>query len=222
MDEHDFQDRREALVEAALPHIPFDGWSEAALHAGARDSGFDPAFVRRAFPRGAVDAIACHSRLADRRMIEALDPDALAAMRTRDRVLTVIRTRLEQAEPEREAVRRAATVLALPQNAPLAARCVWRTVDAIWYAAGDTATDFNHYTKRGLLAAVYGATVAYWLQDRSDGSTATWNFLERRLDDALRLPQAADPLLRPLRSLPNPVELMRSMRRPHMPRRGRW
>lgn len=217
-----FDRQRDALLDATLPHVPFDGWSARALAAGARDAGLDRSFVRRAFPRGAVDAVELWSRRTDRRLAEALDAEELGAMRVRDRVVAGVRTRLELLAGDHEAVRRAATLMALPTNAPVAARCVWHTVDTIWRCAGDDATDFNYYTKRSILAGVYTATVAYWLQDRSEGNAATWDFLGRRIDDALRLPRAVAPLTRPFRSLPDPAEFLRSLRRPHFPRRGRW
>ncbi len=222
MTERSLDRRREALLDAALIHVPFDGWSMQALFAGARDAGLDREFVHRAFPRGAIDAVAFWSRIADRRMAEALDPAELAGMRVRDRIVTCVRTRLELLAGDHEAMRRAATLLALPLNAPVAARCVWRTVDAIWRCAGDDSTDFNYYTKRSILAGVYLATVTYWLSDRSEGNVKTWDFLARRIDDALRLPKAVEPLTRPFRSMPNPAEILKSLRRPHMPRRGRW
>jgi ubiquinone biosynthesis protein COQ9 len=214
--------RREALLDATLTHVPFDGWSMQALYAGAADAGLDREFVHRAFPRGAIDAVAFWSRVADRRMEEALDPAALAEMRVRDRIVAGVQTRLELLRADHEAVRRAATLLALPPNAPVAARCVWRTVDAIWRCAGDDAADFNYYTKRSILAGVYMATLTYWLQDRSEGNIKTWDFLSRRIDDALKLPKAVEPLTRPFKSMPNPVEFLKSLRRPHFPRRERW
>ncbi|MFO0995525.1 MAG: COQ9 family protein [Alphaproteobacteria bacterium] len=181
---------RERILEAALAHVPFDGWTIAALTAGATDAGLDPAMVHEAFPGGVLDAIEHHSRLADERMLKALEGQDLSSMRTRDKVALAIRLRLEHALKDREAIRRALTVLAIPFNAGVGLAALYRTVDAIWYAAGDTATDFNFYTKRGLLAGVYSATLLYWLEDKSEGHEATWQFLSRRIEDALRVPQA--------------------------------
>lgn len=222
MSERSLDRRRSALLDATLTHVPFDGWSMQALHAGAKDAGLDRDFVRRAFPRGAIDAVAFWSRVTDRKMAAALDPDALAGMRVRDRIVAGVRKRLELLQGDHEAVRRASTLLALPLNAPVAARCVWHTVDAIWRCAGDDATDFNYYTKRSILAGVYLATVTYWLSDRSEGNMKTWDFLERRIDDALKLPQAVAPLTKPFKSMPNPAEFLKSLRRPHFARRERW
>ena len=120
-------------------------------------------------------------------MLEELEGQDLAAMKIRDRIATAVRVRLERQAGNREAIRRAVALFALPNNMPAALQSLYRTVDAIWHAAGDTATDFNFYSKRLLLAGVYSATLIYWLEDKSDGSARTWTFLDRRIADIMRL-----------------------------------
>lgn len=186
----DHERAREEIIAAVLPNVPFDGWTPETLRRAAADAGYDPLTALRVFPRGPVEAVEAWVALADRRMLSAVESHAAPDLKTRDKIALAIRLRLEDLAAHREAVRRALSLLALPHNAPLAASLVWRTVDAIWYAAGDTATDFNYYTKRGLLAGVYSATVLYWLEDKSEGSAETWKFLDRRLADVLRVPQA--------------------------------
>src|SRR5579883_805901 len=193
----DFAVMRDRILDEALRHVPFDGWSEKALFAGAKDAGYEPAMALDVFPGGVTDALDYASERADREMVAALDANKdLGAMRVRERVALAIRTRLELSALHREAIQRALAVLALPHNLPLAARSLWRTVDAIWYAAGDTATDFNFYSKRGLLAGVYSATLVYWLNDHSPDCADTWSFLERRLDEVLRVPRAFQSAMR--------------------------
>ncbi len=196
---------REDLLRATLPHVPFDGWTMASLRAGARDAGLPVADVMRAFPGGPVDAIACHSRLADREMVAALAARDLTVLKVRERIALAVRVRLEQNAADREAIRRSLSVLAMPQNAALAARLLYRTVDAIWYACGDNATDFNFYTKRGLLAGVYGSTLLYWLDDNSEGFVDSWGFLERRISDVMRIPRLQAGFGRLFDRLPNPL-----------------
>jgi len=179
-------DERRRLLEATLPHVPFDGWT-TALRAGAADLGLDLADVRRLFPGGADEAVGFFVAEADRRMAEELERRDLGNMRIRDRIATAVRVRLEMHESHREAVRRAVALQALPQNGPGGLRCLYRTVDAMWHAAGDTATDFNFYTKRLLLSWVYVATLMFWLNDRSGDREATWGFLERRIDDVMQI-----------------------------------
>lgn len=195
----------EQVLEAALAHVPFDGWSLEVLQRGAQDAGHERLMALRVFPRGVVDAIEFWCALVDRRMVAALAARDGATLKTRERVALAVRLRLEALVRHREAVRRAVGLLALPLNAGSAAQTLWRTIDAIWYAAGDTATDFNYYTKRALLAGVYGATLLYWLDDRSEGSADTWAFLDRRIGEALSVPQALGAFGRRLGDLPNPL-----------------
>ena len=207
------REKRAALIEAMLPDVPFDGWTRAALGAAATRIGIDEAELAALFPGGARDTVACFSRWADRRMLAALAGKELAAMKVRERVALAVRTRLSLLEPYREAVRRALSLLALPQNAALGLRLLYETVDAVWYAAGDTATDFNFYTKRGLLAGVVAATTLYWLDDRSEGGSESEAFLDRRLADVMALPRIGARLRQSAEWLPNPFRLMRVMRR---------
>lgn len=204
--------RRAALIEAMLPDVPFDGWSRAA-GAAARRLGWDEADLAALFPGGERAIVAGFSGWADQRMLAGLAERNLAALKVRERIATACWTRLSLLEPHREAVRRALSLLALPQHAALGLRLLYDTVDAAWYAAGDTATDFNFYTKRGLLAAVYAATTLYWLDDRSPGAAETRAFLDRRLADVLALPRLGARLRQGLDRLPNPWRMMRAARR---------
>ncbi len=205
--------RRDALLLAALPDVPFDGWSLGTMRAAGRRIGMDDAELRTLFPGGARDLVAWFSHWADRRTLEALAATDLAAMKVRDRIAAGVRTRLAILEPHREAVRRALTLLTLPFNAPLGAKLLYDTVDALWYAAGDKATDFNFYTKRGLLAGVYAATTLCWLDDRSPGAEETQAFLARRLEDVMSLPRLGARLRESLDLLPNPWRFFRPAKR---------
>ena len=206
------ESQRAALIEAMLPEVPFDGWSRAALRAAARRIGVPSAEALALFPDGPADFAACFSRRADGHMLDRLESLPLDQLRVPERVALAVNTRLDIVEPWREAVRRALTILALPHNAPLAMRLLYETVDGIWYAAGDSATDFSFYTKRATLAAIYAATLLYWLEDRSAGSADTRAFLDRRLAGVARLGEARQRLQRALDRLPNPLRLLRPLR----------
>ena len=176
---------RDAAIAAMLPNVPFDGWTRRSLRRGLTDIGLAAEEADTLFPGGASDMIEAFCDWADRNMIEGaggLDP----AMRLHQRVRAAIALRLEQNRPFKEAIRRALAQLALPGNARLAAVCTARTVDAIWHAAGDQSADFSWYTKRAILAAVYSATVLYWLRDTSEDDAATLAFLDRRLSGVAR------------------------------------
>jgi ubiquinone biosynthesis protein COQ9 len=210
---------REAVLDAALAHVPFDGWSETTLRAAIADSGVAPGLARALFPRGAVDlALAFHAR-GDAAMVARLQAADLAGMRFRERVAAAVRFRLETV-PDREAVRRGATLFALPMHAADGARAVWGTADAIWNALGDTARDLNWYTKRATLSGVYAATVLYWLGDDSPGNQATWDFLNRRIDDVMQVEKVKaavmeNPLAKAV--LAGPMRLAEKVRPPRMP-----
>ena len=201
--------QREALLPATLPHVPFDGWTRTAFLAGARDAGIEPVLADNAFPGGMAELLDFYHRRADIAMVRALEERDLASMKARDKVALAVRARLEQNAGHREAIRQALSFLALPQNAVLGAKCLYRTVDAIWYAAGDKATDFSFYTKRALLAGVYGSTVLYWLNDKSEGSAETWAFLDRRIADVMQIYEIRARFDRFAAQLPDPFRLFR-------------
>ena len=177
---------KDAILDAALPHVPFDGWTETTVRAAIRESRVAEALARALFPRGAVDmALAYHAR-GDAALADTLAAADLGAMRYRDRVAFAVRKRIELAG-DKELVRRGATLHSLPQHAADGAHAVWGTADAIWNALGDTADDLNWYTKRATLSCVYAATVLFWLGDDSTGHQATWDFLDRRIEDVMRI-----------------------------------
>ena len=178
-------DIKAKLLQAAKPHVVFDGWTEATFQAAINDTGIDPALAREACPRGPVDLALAFHAAGDAAMLELLGTTDLEAMRYRDRVIFAVRTRLELIE-DKELVRRGMTLFALPQNAGLGAQAMWQTVDAIWRGLGDHSDDVNWYTKRMTLSAVYSATVLYWLGDCSEGNADTWAFLDRRIEDVMQ------------------------------------
>ncbi len=209
----DLTELKDRLLLAVLPNVAFDGWSVAALRDGARAAGIEEAQVLALFPHPGRDLVVWFSHWADREMLARVDMEAFAGMKVRERIAAAIGARLAALEPYREAARRTLSFLALPLNAPLALRLVYDTVDAAWYAAGDTATDFNFYTKRALLAAVHGATLLYWLEDRSEGSADSRAFLERRIADVMTVPKATARLREAMDRLPNPLRFLRAAQR---------
>jgi ubiquinone biosynthesis protein COQ9 len=203
----------EKIMLAAVRHAMFDGWTPKILILGARDAGLEDAAADIAFPGGVNELIETFSRWADDEMLARLEAHDLASLKVRERVALAVRTRLEVLMPHREAVRRLNTHFTLPGNAVTGAKLVGETVSAIWYAAGDSSTDFSYYTKRGLLAAVYGATVLYWLADESEGYADTWTFLDRRLEEVMNIPKLRARAGRVLSRIPNPLRVARLVRR---------
>jgi len=180
------RDARDAALDAILPLVPLYGWQAKAIAEGLRDARMAPEDAEWMFPRGAISAIEAWIDLADRRMEAAGLAADLAGMRTHERVRFLIKARLEAAEPHCDSLRAALSLLALPWNAPIAARSLARSVTAIWYAAGDKSADFSWYTRRATLAGIYSATLAFWLSGRGDGLEAALGFLDRRLADHAR------------------------------------
>lgn len=203
-------DLRDRILDAALPNVLFDGWSRKSLVAGARAEGLMAEDVDIAFPTGVRDAVAHWLARADAQMVADMEARGLEGLKIREKVALGVRVRLERAEPHKEAVRRALAYLALPGNAGLASRSLYRTCDAIWRACGDKSTDFNFYTKRGLLAAVYTSTLLYWLDDASDGHEDSWAFLDRRIADVMKVPQVTARLKSLGDYLPSPRRFTRS------------
>jgi len=206
------ESQRAALIEAMLPDVAFDGWTRPALRAAARRIGIPAAEAVALFPGGTADLVACFSRWADLRMLDRLEAKALDPLRIPERIALTIAARLEIVAPWREAMRRALSVLVLPHHAPLGLRLLYETVDAAWYGAGDRATDFSFYTKRLTLAAIYAATVLYWLEDRSPDFADTRAFLDRRLAEVGVIGRVRKNLETTVERLPNPVRLLRQFR----------
>jgi ubiquinone biosynthesis protein COQ9 len=200
--------KKDALLRALLPEVPFDGWSVTAMRAAAERAGLEPGDVDELFPKGPRDAVAWFSRWADRETLAVLKARQPRRLRTSERVALGVKARLGFLLPHREAVRRSLSFLALPQNMPLGATLLYEAVDTIWHGAGDASTDFNFYTKRGLLAGVYAATLLYWLDDSSEGAAASEAFLGRRLADVLALPRIKDAAAR----LAVPLQILRALR----------
>ncbi len=210
MTDSDVFSQKDALLEAILPDVVFDGWSQSALTHAAAQLGIDTASLDAILPSGAVELARWLDDWADRRMIAALERHDLATLRTHQRLILGIRLRLEALAPYREAVRRAIVLNTPPFALTKAPQAVYRTVDALWYCAGDSATDFNFYTKRALLAAVYSATVLYWLDDRTEDLNDTWDFLDRRIADVLAIPKFTGTIKRRIRGLFSPFKPLKT------------
>ena len=176
---------RRELALAVGENAVFDGWTQAAVDSAAGQLGIDPVKARLAMPKTPPGLIDCYIQEVDRALEAWFTPERLAGLKIREKIRQLVWRRLEIMGPAREAVRRALAILAMPQNAPSAIRASWRSADLMWRIAGDTSTDFNHYTKRMTLGAVYASTLLVWLDDDSEGLHATADFLDRRIDNVM-------------------------------------
>jgi ubiquinone biosynthesis protein COQ9 len=163
----------------------FDGWSDKAVAAAAATHGVDPAIARLAFAKDQLGKIAAYIAAVDAAMAAHFTPDVIAGMKIRDRIRDLVWFRLVTMGPAREAIRSALTILAMPQNLATGLKTGWHSADLMWRLAGDKATDFNHYTKRLTLSAVYASTLVAWLDDQSEGWAETSTFLDRRIANVM-------------------------------------
>jgi ubiquinone biosynthesis protein COQ9 len=177
---------KQAVLEAALPHAAFDGFTDKVLEEAGKAAGLDKIALARLFPDGPLSLVECYSDAVDAEMNARLAAMDLPAMKIRARITEAVKTRLAILKRHKEAARRAAALLSLPMHARLGAKLLYRSVDAMWRAAGDTATDFNFYTKRGILAGVYGATLVRWFADASADEAATNEFLAARIENVMQ------------------------------------
>jgi ubiquinone biosynthesis protein COQ9 len=208
----DLNKTRDMILVATLSHVAFDGWTHKAVEAGAKDSGNKPEVIKRLFPDGIPSLVNHFADWIDRQMLHEFSNVDLEAMRVRDRITMGVRFRLNILAPYQEGVRRLLSYQALPQNTLQAAKLTWAAVDAIWYAAGDTSSDYNYYTKRCLLASVYSTTVLFWLNDESDGFSDTWEFLDRRIGDVMKIPRLSSKMKKVFNSLPGLLNSFRNLK----------
>ena len=178
---------RRELALAVGENAVFDGWTRAAVDTSAQQLGIDSVQARLAMPKTPAAMIDVYIQEVDRALAAYFTSDRIQDMKIREKIRTLIWRRLEIMGPAREAIRRALAILAMPQNVPLALRLGWRTSDVMWRLAGDSSTDFNHYTKRVTLGAVYGSTLLVWLDDQSEDWVDTAAFLDRRIDDVMKI-----------------------------------
>jgi ubiquinone biosynthesis protein COQ9 len=178
---------RQQLALAIGENAVFDGWTAAAVDSAAAQLGIDQDQARLAAPKDQAGKIDLYIRGVDRALENWFTPERLDGLKIREKIRSIVWKRLQIMEPAREAIRRALSILAMPQNVPTALKIGWRTADVMWRIAGDTSTDYNHYTKRVMLGGVYGSTLLVWLDDRTEEWADTASFLDRRIDDVMKI-----------------------------------
>ncbi|EDL47714.1 COQ9 family protein [Erythrobacter sp. SD-21] len=188
---------RLALAPAIADAAVFDGWSDEALAMAAEQMGADPDVARLAFKGGAIDMVFAWIEAVDMAMAAAFSEEVIAAMKIRERIRALVQFRLDAVAGQEEALRRALAIMAMPQNVVRSTKRGWQTADLMWRLAGDTATDYNHYTKRAILASIYGATLAVFVDDRSEDKAETRAFLDRRIEGVMQFEKVKAKWLNP-------------------------
>jgi ubiquinone biosynthesis protein COQ9 len=187
--------RRRWLAEL-LPEVAFEGWSEEAAQAAAGRAGLSEGEQALAAPQGVINLIDALFDAAEAEARAALAAIDMTPMRVPDKVKRGVLAWLAALEPNREAVRRAASRGFLPWSAGPALQRTWKVADMIWIAAGDASEDYNRYSKRGLLAAVLPAIVLYWADHPAPEDLE--GFVSRRLANASGIGQRAGRIVKPV------------------------
>lgn len=207
------EDLRLKLVYAALHHVPHTGWDEVALRMAARDLEVADSMSWRLFPGGINQVIQLWNEDTDKKMLSRLKRFKTKDMRIRDRISLAVKVRLQLLDSYKPAVTTTAKYLALPHHALLGTKMMFKTVDEIWHWAGDESTDYNWYTKRGLLAGVYSSTLLCWMNDSSEGYAQTWDFLEKRIDNVMKLGAIPKKITECTKGLPHRIgEIFRALK----------
>lgn len=203
-----FSSVRDKILHTALPHVPFDGWSDRLLQQAVKQTGIDPGVALLAFPDGPMDLLGHFWAAKDAALGRAIAAGAPFDPHLSARITGALRLYIDLLQPDREGVRRALALQALPQNLPFALRCLYRTVDSIWFAVGDSSTDFNFYTKRAILAAVVASTVTHWLGESGAATEDIGGFIDRRVGDILRFEQTKSRARNFAHTLPSPARIL--------------
>lgn len=179
---------QQSILEKALSHIPFDGWTMDMLRQSALDAGYEVGYEEIAFPGGVEEAVEAYARWFDLKMLESLKEQEVSSLKIREKIAVHVRARISLQNPA--VVQQTLSYFSLPVRAPQAMQSLFKTVDLIWQQCGDISTDYNYYTKRTLLAGVYTTTLLYWLDDHSDEYQQSWAFLDRRIENVLQIGKA--------------------------------
>jgi ubiquinone biosynthesis protein COQ9 len=209
-----FEHIRARILPLFLDRVPFDGWTSRTLADAAREAGTSRAAISAAFPQGVSDVLRYWSEQSDALIVEAMAAPEFGRLKIREKVAFAVSARLDVLRPHKEAARRAAATLALPIYAPLAAKLAWETADAIWRGLGDKSTDFNFYSKRGILTGVWTSTFARWLADDSEDEAPTKAFLDARIENVMQIEKAKAEIRKLNIDPKKPVEWLAKLRYP--------
>ena len=208
------EELKAAVLEAALGYAVEDGFTDRTMTRAGSDAGVGCEMMLHLFPQGPASLVEFYSGQNDAEMEQLLAKENLAVMKVRDRIAAAVLTRLEIVKPHKEAARRAAAFLMLPVNAALGAKLLYRTVDAMWRAAGDTSTDFNFYTKRAILAGVYSSTMMRWFNDKDDDAAATREFLSARIENVMQFEKFKAEVRERTKDLPSFADILKGFSAP--------
>lgn len=211
---HSSDEMKAAVLDAALKRAPDEGFTDTMLTTAGRDAGAAAEMLVHLFPQGPASLVEFFSEQSDAAMERALAEKNLAEMKIRERISTAVLARIDAIRPHKEAARRAAAFLLMPAHAPLGMKLLYQTVDAMWRAAGDTSTDFNFYTKRAILSAVYSSTLMRWFNDTSDDESATREFLAARIENVMQFEKFKADMRARTKDMPSFADVLKGFSAP--------
>jgi len=203
---------RRALLDAALSIAPFDGWNSKMLKDAAADAGLPSGADELYFPGGPLELIDFWGETCDEVVEKDLSELDQSEMRIRDKVTAGVLSRLYAIGPHEEAARRAIARTALPDGLSLSPKILWRAADTIWRGIGDQSTDFNFYTKRTTLSAVISTSLASWLSDQDPEKEKARAFLDARIENVMQFEKAKFQVKKGLKGMPDPAEILGTLR----------
>jgi ubiquinone biosynthesis protein COQ9 len=196
---------REQIALQALEHAALDGWNNGALGLAAEDLGHDHSMAEILFPEGESEAIDLICQHFDGLMVNDFMAKHKNEKSITKRIELMIMCRLQAYEDYKKGVENTILHLMKPQNAVSGQKHLWRTLDIIWNIAGkDVTTDYNYYTKRGLLEFAYLQTIRFWHHDESENLVETQSFLREKLQSIVKTATKAKNLFGKLSSFKIP------------------
>lgn len=179
----DWADQMEQTVlDEAIARADDLGWNARLVRAAGDAEGLSLGDQELLLPNGPRDLAALLSRRHDARAMAELAQIDAVSLKIRERIARAVSARMEAGATDLPATRRCAAFLALPPNADLGLSLAWETADQLWRWAGDTATDWNHYSKRAILSGILiPALTMRWF----DGRETAEAFVARRIENVM-------------------------------------
>ncbi len=176
------------LLDIFLKNASFNGWNNQTLEKSAQQCGFNKGYLSLLFPNQIKDLTSFFYNKKNDELISLYkEKSNLITAKTTERIIYLIELKFSLYNPIREAIRSLFSYNILPQNLFSAQKALWNICDLIWFLANDKSTDFNYYTKRGLLAYVYSTTMLFWLDDTSPNFEQTKLFIRKQINKVLKV-----------------------------------
>jgi ubiquinone biosynthesis protein COQ9 len=192
------------LLEECAKMLESQQWSKEMIAGAEINCGLADGYHHVIFPGGMQEMLVEFENWQDRLMLEMIEKSG-KPQKVREQIARALEIRLMELLPKTALINHSAA-FALPQNFLIANQAAMKSCDLIWKNAGDRSSDFNYYTKRGLLFPVYLGARAFYFADNSKNHQDSRQFIKNALDNIvniaslknrIRLPQLQEiPILR--------------------------